>query len=490
MPANSKRFISWSAVSSKPQAEKISLEEQHKLNQEHIAKHGGIEVAALVVPGESRDIVLFEEAMRRIEAYRLLKEAIDTKAFDVLIFLNLGRLGRDIALIMAVVRLCQRAGIALYATQSPPSSLEPSDTYIDTLMTALQAAGYQQEIAELKRRRRFGMIERIKQGDFPAAIPWPWLKRYNEDGSQYLVIDEAGAKALQFIAELYINDGLGTTEITKRLNEAGYTNPTGGAWTRVTISYIIRHAKRYAGLTEYNLRSADDTIESPSRWPAIWPEETALAILKEKRERLARSRVRAPHRFSQCVYCSICNIRMRAQEYTVKARKNYVYRGYRCEARHPLANVMEKVIIDVLRFELTQLAKLDDLADALPTVEDNSVTIANQLSEWQGRLQRLEDELDRADTAFTKGLMTPERYDRQVERIGKEMAAVKSTIGELGAALASIEPVEAQVGRLEEFVREGEAMLTHTDVRSANAFFRHHVEIWVSMGKVDKVRFV
>lgn len=87
------RFASWAAVSSLPQAKKISLDDQLATNREHIERHGGQLVAELLVPGESRSIVLFEDACRRIEAYARLKEMIDAKAFDVLIYLDRSRLG-------------------------------------------------------------------------------------------------------------------------------------------------------------------------------------------------------------------------------------------------------------------------------------------------------------------------------------------------------------------------------------------------------------
>lgn len=494
---SNKRFISWSAVSSKPQAEKISLEEQQITNRQHIERHNGILVAELIIPGESRDIVFFEDAARRIDAYRLLKDAVDSRAFDVLVFLNLGRLGRDIALIMAVVRLCQRANITLYATDAPPPNLDPSDNYIDTLMTALQAAGYQQEIAELRRRNRFGMIERIRQGDFPASIPWPWLQRFAEDGTEYLEIDPSGAAALSLIAEAYVQDGEGAALIARRLNEAGYASPSGGQWIGASVSYIVKNAKRYAGITEYNRRSVtgrEYTI-APSRWPAVWSEETARAILKEKDRRwAARGAVRSPHRFSQCVYCSICKRKMRAAERMIVYKKGlvgearYRYEDYRCNGVHSYStNIVAYKITDTLRFEIEQLSLLDDLADALPATSDDTAAIAEKLADAKARLQALQDELDRADTAFTRGLMSIDRYQAQVERVNKSAATVRTIIANLEATIANIEPESVRVLRLEELAQKGLDMLAHPNVRLANAFFRHHVEIWVSYGKVDRI---
>ena len=265
------------------------------------------------------------------------------------------------------------------------------------------------------------------------------------------------------------------------------------AWTRVTISYIIRHAKRYAGITEYNRRSEASIIEAPSRWPAIWSEATALAILKEKKDRIARSRVRAPHRFSMCVYCVTCGQKMRALAYSVTERRDYTYRGFRCDnqqPRHKLASVQERFIVEVLRFELERLASVEDLAAIVPQAADDSDDTTAKLSEAQSRLQSLQEELERADTAFTRGLMSIDRYQAQVERVSKSAATVKATIAELEDALASIEPVEVKVMRLEEFVNSGLAMLTTDDVRLANAFFRHHVQIWVEHGKVTELRFI
>ena len=75
------------------------------------------------MPGESRNIVLFEDACRRIDAYARLRKLIETRAFDVLIYLDRSRLGRKASLSMAVVELCHEAGIVTYETENPPASL-------------------------------------------------------------------------------------------------------------------------------------------------------------------------------------------------------------------------------------------------------------------------------------------------------------------------------------------------------------------------------
>lgn len=83
-----KRVAIWAAVSSLPQAKKVSLDDQLASGRSHAALHNASVVAELVVPGESRDIVLFEEACRRIGAYETLKGLIDNRTIDVLIYLD------------------------------------------------------------------------------------------------------------------------------------------------------------------------------------------------------------------------------------------------------------------------------------------------------------------------------------------------------------------------------------------------------------------
>lgn len=117
------RVAIWAAVSSLPQAKKVSLDDQLASGRDHAQRHGAQVVAELVVPGESRNIVLFEDACQRIDAYARLSALISTKSIDVLVYLDPSRLGRTAALVLTVAELCTRAGILLYETDNPPQSM-------------------------------------------------------------------------------------------------------------------------------------------------------------------------------------------------------------------------------------------------------------------------------------------------------------------------------------------------------------------------------
>ncbi len=76
-----------------------------------MAKHGGQVVEELVVPGESRSIILLEEVCRRIPAYARLVQLIEARSFDVLVYLDRSRLGRKASLSMAIVELYHAKGL-------------------------------------------------------------------------------------------------------------------------------------------------------------------------------------------------------------------------------------------------------------------------------------------------------------------------------------------------------------------------------------------
>lgn len=487
-----KRFVSWAAVSSLPQAKKVSLDDQLKTNRQHVERHAGRMVAELVVPGESRDIVLFEEAARRMDAYRQLKELIDAKDFDVLIYLDRSRLGRTAALSMAVAELCNRAGILLYETDAPPATLDfaPAD-YDDLLIGAIKSVTAQQELRKFKQRRESGMAGRVQRGEFPGEVPWPWVEKFAEDGKRSVEVDEQGRTALLLIRDLYLINGASLNAIAAQLNERGYPSPRGGQWASGNVVWIVRNVWRYAGYVELNKKSPTGLtyIKAKSKWPAILTDEEATAIQVERHRRwFARGSVHSPHRFSQCVWCEVCNSRMDAAyvSTTVKG-KRYTYELYRCSNKHPGRSVMAWKVDDAVRISIEYLATLPDLAAYIPETADHSEALRAQLATLQERMAGFQEQLERADDAYTMGTMNANRYQRQVERIEKQMAQLTAQITDAEAMLRKEQVAGRRVDRLEEVVSSGLAMLTAEEIPTANAYFRRLLRVWVKDNNVSSV---
>ena len=487
-----KRVAIWAAVSSLPQAKKVSLDDQLSAGRNHAARHGATVVAELVVPGESRDIVLFEEACRRIQAYEALKGLIDAKSIDVLIYLDRSRLGRTAALSMAVAELCNRAGILLYEMDSPPPTMDfVQADHDDLLLGAIKSVGAQQELRKFQQRRISGMAGRVRRGDFPGEVPWPWVERFTEDGKRYVEVDPTGRDALLLICNLYLTNGASLNAVADALNAAGYAAPRGGRWEYGNVVWILRNIWRYAAYVELNKRSPTglEYIKAKSKWPAIIDDDTAQAIDAERHRRwFARGSVHSTHRFSQIVWCQDCNQRMDARFMsTVVKGKKYIYEIYYCSNKHPGRSVMAWKVEHWLRDTINFIASLDNLADYVPATQDRTGMLQAQLAKHEDRITELRTQLERADDAFVSGKMTAERYQRQVERIEEQIAMAQAQQTEINHMLVNERRAGNRLQRLEEIAADGLAMLTHDDLPTANAWFRRHFIVMCAGNEVVKV---
>lgn len=481
------RFASWAAVSSLPQAKKVSLSDQLAENRQHAERHGGVIVAELVVPGESRSITLFEDACRKIDAYAKLRDLIAARAFDVLIFLDRGRLGRIASLSMAVVQLCQDAGIATYETENPPLTISVEASHDEMLIGAIKSVGAQREVQKLRHRHRMGMIARVKRGDFPKAVPWGWTAIYSEDGTRRIVIDEAAAHIIRTIAELYLHGGLGMEAVAAALNEQGYRTKTGALWTLAHVQGIFRLLWRYAGYSEVWFGA--EYTKAPGNWPAILQESVVMAIQAERQSRTKRSHsVSMPYLLSRLVVCERHGSHMAVNVH----RKNgqIIYQFVRCKLCKPTRYIHFSAVLDVLRTAIAYLLRQANRDEILQALESDDSDIDSQLDALRTQMLRTNDALRRADDAFVAGTMDSERYQRQIERLTAERRRIESEMEAQTQAVKAQQFDASRNERLNEVAELGAMMLAHDDVAAANAWLRHHFIVYALDGVITRVEYL
>jgi DNA invertase Pin-like site-specific DNA recombinase len=480
-----KRFVSWAAVSSLPQAKKVSLDEQLRVNREHIERHGGQLVEELVVPGESRSIVLFEEACRRIDAYARLKQLIDARAFDVLIFLDRSRLGRKASLSMAVVELCSEVGIACYETDAPPTTLDDAgrNTYDDMLIGAIKSVGAQREVEKFRERSLMGRLGRVKKGKFPSVVPWGWRAHHDAAGNQHIEIDEEAAAVVRLaIVDLYLTRGLGMPGVAEELNRRGYRTPNGKPWTDGNLTNITRRIWRFAGYGEMFVRGPRPTVRAKGSWPPILSEAEVEAFLEEKRSRAqGRRAVHAPHRFSRLVVCERhgCNYRI-LKNHHVGVTKQSVYVHLVCpqckggdEPRYlSPRNVHDALYVLIL--EIQDRANWPRFLTA-PAVAESD--IHKRIETQRAAIRRAQEAVLRTDDAYAAGAMDLARYTRQVQRQESAIADAEQEIEQLEKQIENLRHEERRIVRLEEIAVDGLKHLADPDMRRANAWLRRRFRV-------------
>ena len=490
------RCVSWAAVSSRPQTEKISLEDQKSANREHIARIGGVLTAELVVPGKSRNIVLFEEACTKIPAYAELRDLLERKAFDVLVYLDPSRLGRVAALVMTIAELCKRAGVVLYETERPPADLTaPADSFGDMVIGALGAIQSQDEIKKLARRLRMGSLGRIQAGKLARSACYGYEVIYGPGPHESrVVIKEPDATAVRHIFDWYLNDGLGYEAIAGRLNERGSHTPLGRPWLFGNVCIIVRRYWRYAGYTEINKQSKYNYpyLRAKATWEPLINEADALRVQEEQRLRSRSHKLaNASYILTGVVWCITCGRPRAVSSHNDKRYVNWRTVDLRCQqAKHPQRQISYRKVMRALRtaMEVWAASDIDALlgADADPTVSLRQALAAQQAAQ-EAAAARLEREMYNIDTALARGILTIERYELQTARIESELAAVRNEMADLAVQFARATIAGQRRERIEDVRRRGLATLDSADIPAANAWLRQHVRIWVEANQVVEI---
>lgn len=488
-----KRFVSWAAVSSLPQAKKVSVDDQLKTNQEHIERWDGILHKELPIRGKSRFIGSLEEACATITEYARLRDMIKHREFDVLIYLDRSRLGRKRILIDSIIDLCDEAGILTYATESPPSSLELERNFAHKVVGALESILAQEEVTKIQARHEMGMMHRVRMGNFANKVAYGWSVDYIKEGDKpvkIVTVNEEAKAIIETILDLFVYGGASKKTIKEMMIQRGVTPPRGVAWTESAVACVINLAWRYAGYVELNIRSKKrEYVRAKSKWPALISEELAAAVMAEKakRARAKRSVGRGVHRFSHLVWCDRCQRRMIAH-YTWKPNRakttltrveNYrcTHAGVPCHDKYQISNVylldsVHKAILWV-QVESNRQALQEAYVDKAPEIRA-------AIEKTRRSFAKIEEATQRADDAYVMGDMTIERYQRQVENLAAQRNKIELEIARLEAEL-QIELHDSQrEQRLAELANEGLKWLESDDLAAANAWFRRHLKLSVN----------
>lgn len=491
----SKRFVSWSAVSSLPQAEKISLSDQREVNHRHIERHGGIVVAELEVD-ESRDIPELSEACERIEAYATLREMIRAKSFDVLICLTRSRLGRVMAMVETIAELCRRANIVIYETESPPSHLNSDSGHSADLLTgAVRSWRAQSEVDELRRRHRMGMMGKFKRGEFLSRVPFGWRLTYDANSrANRPVIDPAAAKTIRTaLIDLYLTQGWGADYIVAELNQRGMFTATGKHWTKTSIHILWRMMWRYAGYSEINHYSKHRPYaRERGTWPPIITEEELHRLIEERGSRHGkRGHLAQTYRFSLIIWCAVCGTRMhmhagksaRVHRDGSKNPRRYVSAFCRLCVNKPGRSVAISRIMPVVRAHFISLQDRANWHLYLETEDNDALTLDAEATALEKEIRKAEQNIYEADDKLIDGTFDSDRHTHQVKRLKDRIAQLQNDLTVLADRRVVYDHALQRESRLQEIAEHGLEYLDMEDERAANAKLRRLIRVQVRAGK-------
>lgn len=488
-----KRCISWIAVSSKPQTEKESPDEQRAGNREIIEVLGGKLVAELVVDGQSRELDSFQEACEEIEAYRQLDDLIRRRGADLIIVREVSRLGRTLGLLGQTVSRLHQGGIAVYSRAAPPTTLSAREQAASqgvTFMLAIESALAHADMQRLRTNHTFGMIGRAKKGLFPRGAKFGWRDIRDAKGKVVAieVVPEAAA-AIRFALESYVDGGRSLMSIFREMNRRGYPTATGVPWSYEQIHNLIRYIWTYAGYIEYNKhsRTGRPYYRGKAAWPPIIDEALAQRVVDERKRRdSARRAVESPYLFSGVCRCGVCDT-------TISARgvSKDVGRRYDCKNRCQGASVVESRLLRNLR-------------DYILDLQQDKIDVAALVGEQPSLRQEYEQQVAAIDRQYAVISEQRKKYTRSysLDAISEveymelmresllHQQALATRHQELALLLAHVESAEEVRARIEEIKQQGLARLESEDVPALNAWIRQHFHIIVRENRAWRIRIL
>lgn len=478
------RIAAWSAVSSEEQGKGFSLEYQATKNREHAALHNGLIVAEISVE-ESRSIVLWEDACRRIPAYAQLNELIQRKAIDILMCMDATRLGRDRALIITLASLCERAGIRIYETSSPPASIEGPHSTSDTrLLLMLKGHISEEEIRKFGERSRFGRRARIKKGKHPGPPMYGYERHFDENGIAYLVVNEEQAKVVKLFYDLVLNHGRSMKSVCDELNARGILTPRAKKkWIVGTIRIFALNCWAYAGYTtwgkKYSKIAPEEQFRVKGEWEPLISEDDArrmIAIL-QARSHAPRS-VSTPYRFSMVAVCGYCGSTV-----TVHARaggSTCATNRYLCVKRCRGSRVGEPELMKFIHEFLESLQDENVLESFIDETPDRHTELARQLDEANAECQKVVEQRKRLTLAFTTQTITFDEFENLMSELQARRDNWARRVAELEDLIAQTPSATRRRQRLIEARDNGLEKLYHPDPQTANAWLRERLRVIVA----------
>jgi site-specific DNA recombinase len=403
------------------------------------------------------------------------------------------RLSRKYAYQILLIEEFARHGVEVLFVNSPQGGSAE-----DQLLVQFQGMIAEYERAQILERSRRGKRHRAQSGEVSVMSNAPYGYRYirktDEAPAAYL-IDEAEARVVRRIYDMYTVEGLSIGEITRRLNREGVpTRKASPRWERSVVWAILRNPA-YRGTACFGKTriSARTRVVRPQRrrgattpsttagherpraeWieipvPALVTEESfarAQELLHQNKIR-SRRRTIAPSVVQGLVGCAKCGYAFSRVSTQTSARKIHYYKCIGSDSWRKLGGpvcdngrlIRQELLDQIVWAEVIRL--LEDPA-LIQQELDRRLVAARTSDPTRKREQSLQRELtqvgkgiERLLTAYQEGLLSIEQLRERMpglrqrqETLRAELQAIADQINDRAAFLRLAETLTAFLARL------------------------------------------
>ena len=332
-------------------------------------------------------------------AYQEMIEDVKKGNINVIVALKLDRLTRSVYDIEKLMKFVNDYECDIDCMADESNTTTSNGRMVMRIMTSVS----QNEIEKCSERTKFGMAGAIKNGHIPNRTGLGF-KRENKK----LVPDPLTKDIIVRIFDLYL-EGKSHQAIANIYNKEKVLGKTN--WYDSTIQKILSN----------ELYKGDYVNGKRTKHPTYYENVIEPIVSKEKWESCQYQKLRnarhyertATYLFTNKLKCSKCGNFLGGHATTKTNGKKYYY--YKCNTCKTYFNEID--IEKELKAFMLELAKQDDLINNYYTPFIKS-KLEDKTEDYKKEIKDLDKQLDRIKTAYIKGVVKLEDFDKEIKHIG------------------------------------------------------------------------
>mgnify|MGYP004441088991 FL=1 len=331
-------------------------------------------------------------------AYQEMIEDVKKGNINVIVALKLDRLTRSVYDIEKLMKFVNDYECDIDCMADESNTTTSNGRMVMRIMTSVS----QNEIEKCSERTKFGMAGAIKNGHIPNRTGLGF-KRENKK----LVPDPLTKDIIVRIFDLYL-EGKSHQAIANIYNKEKVLGKTN--WYDSTIQKILSN----------ELYKGDYVNGKRTKHPTYYENVIEPIVSKEKWESCQYQKLRnarhyertATYLFTNKLKCSKCGNFLGGHATTKTNGKKYYY--YKCNTCKTYFNEID--IEKELKAFMLELAKQDDLINNYYTPFIKS-KLEDKTEDYKKEIKDLDKQLDRIKTAYIKGVVKLEDFDKEIKYI-------------------------------------------------------------------------
>lgn len=331
-------------------------------------------------------------------AYQEMIEEVKKGNINVIVALKLDRLTRSVYDIEKLMKFVNDYECDIDCMADESNTTTSNGRMVMRIMTSVS----QNEIEKCSERTKFGMAGAIKNGHIPNRTGLGF-KRENKK----LVPDPLTKDIIVRIFDLYL-EGKSHQAIANIYNKEKVLGKTN--WYDSTIQKILSN----------ELYKGDYVNGKRTKHPTYYENVIEPIVSKEKWESCQYQKLRnarhyertATYLFTNKLKCSKCGNFLGGHATTKTNGKKYYY--YKCNTCKTYFNEID--IEKELKAFMLELAKQDDLINNYYTPFIKS-KLEDKTEDYKKEIKDLDKQLDRIKTAYIKGVVKLEDFDKEIKHI-------------------------------------------------------------------------